>query len=59
MVKLSAAVARQRKNRSIYSMFLPPEPHTIFAAVRAHWSVENPLHWSLDVTFAEDDNRIR
>ena len=29
------------------------------AYVRAHWSIENTLHWSLDVTFREDDSRIR
>ncbi len=23
-------------------------------AVRGHWGVENPLHWTLDVTFGED-----
>lgn len=28
-------------------------------AVRGHWSVENSLHWSLDVCFAEDACRIR
>ena len=28
-------------------------------AVRGHWSVENTLHWSLDVCFAEDACRIR
>ena len=27
--------------------------------VRDHWSIENPLHWTLDVTFREDDCRIR
>jgi len=27
--------------------------------VRAHWSIENSLHWVLDTTFAEDDCRIR
>ena len=27
--------------------------------VRGHWAVENNLHWQLDVTFAEDDRRIR
>lgn len=32
----------------------------IFAdAVRSHWSVENCLHWVLDVAFHEDDCRIR
>ena len=28
-------------------------------AVRGHWAVENNLHWQLDVSFAEDDRRIR
>ncbi len=29
------------------------------AAVRGHWSIENTLHWQLDVTFREDDSRVR
>jgi len=28
-------------------------------AVRAHWGVENSLHWCLDVIFNEDANRTR
>lgn len=28
-------------------------------AIRGHWGVENRLHWVLDVTFREDDCRIR
>src|SRR4051794_40281607 len=28
-------------------------------AIRRHWSVENMLHWVLDVTFCEDDSRVR
>lgn len=28
-------------------------------AVRGHWGVENSLHWVLDVTFSEDDCRVR
>ncbi len=31
----------------------------ILAATRAHWSVENTFHWTLDVTFAEDASRVR
>ena len=27
--------------------------------VRKHWSVENDLHWSLDVAFREDESRVR
>ncbi len=29
------------------------------AAVRGHWGIENRLHWQLDVTFGEDQSRIR
>lgn len=28
-------------------------------AVRSHWTIENRLHWQLDVTFQEDQSRIR
>jgi predicted transposase YbfD/YdcC len=27
-------------------------------ALRGHWGIENTLHWQLDVTFEEDDNRV-
>jgi predicted transposase YbfD/YdcC len=28
-------------------------------AVRSHWGIENSCHWSLDMTFREDESRIR
>jgi predicted transposase YbfD/YdcC len=28
-------------------------------AVRSHWTVENTCHWSLDITYREDESRIR
>ncbi len=37
----------------------PDGPAVLGQAVRAHWAVENALHWVLDVTFREDDSRVR
>ena len=42
-----------------YISSLEASSHRQLAAVRAHWSIENSLHWSLDVTFREDQSRIR
>ena len=34
-----------------------PDPIKLLCATRAHWGIENSLHWVLDVIFGED-NRI-
>ena len=34
-------------------------PRKLLDTVRAHWSIENHLHWTLDVVFDEDDARAR
>lgn len=38
---------------------LPCDAKQIAHAVRTHWSIENSLHWRLDVVFKEDESRIR
>lgn len=32
-------------------------PEEISSAIRQHWSIENNLHWQLDVTFREDHSK--
>jgi predicted transposase YbfD/YdcC len=36
-----------------------PSAQVLLNASRKHWGVENSLHWTLDVTFREDESRIR
>ena len=45
--------------RRYYLSSLPPDIAKFARAVRGHWSVENQLHWSLDVSFDEDRSRAR
>jgi len=42
-----------------YLCSLPVDAKLFARAVRGHWSVENACHWTLDVTFREDDSRVR
>lgn len=38
---------------------LSPKAKLVESYVGKHWTVENRLHWTLDVTFTEDASRIR
>jgi predicted transposase YbfD/YdcC len=42
-----------------YISSLPPQVKRLAAAVRSHWSIENNMHWILDVTFHEDRSRAQ
>ena len=45
--------------RRYYITSRPLSAEAMAEAVRAHWRIENALHWVLDVTFREDLARVR
>jgi predicted transposase YbfD/YdcC len=53
----------ESRERRYYISSLPATQRgsaALFArAVRAHWGIENGMHWLLDVVFREDDCRVR
>jgi predicted transposase YbfD/YdcC len=48
-----------QEETSFYFSSLPPKVKRIARYIRGHWGIENTLHWTLDVIFAEDRSRIR
>jgi predicted transposase YbfD/YdcC len=60
MVRSTRIIAEQRSTTTRYYVSsLEMDAQKLAHAVRSHWSVENNLHWTLDMTFREDDSRMR
>lgn len=49
----------QSVERRYYISSRPADAKAMANAIRSHWGVENKLHYVLDVSFGEDDSRIR
>lgn len=47
------------ETRYFISSLSADNPQKLAHAVRAHWAIENNLHWVLDLAFDEDSNRTR
>jgi predicted transposase YbfD/YdcC len=42
-----------------YISSLPPDARHLLKVIRSHWRIENQLHWVLDMSFREDESRVR
>ena len=61
MVESERSVGGQEpsRQRRYYISSLEADAGQLNRAIRGHWSIENALHWVLDIAFREDDSRIR
>ena len=49
----------EEKSERFYIASLKATPSEFCSIIRSHWSIENKLHWCLDVSFGEDNDRKR
>lgn len=49
---------KETKHTRFYISSLPSNAKRILEIVRKHWSIENQLHWVLDVALNEDHNQV-
>lgn len=59
--RIAAAAAPETGATAVryYVSSLAPDAVRLNQVIRSHWAVENQLHWVLDLTFREDESRVR
>jgi predicted transposase YbfD/YdcC len=58
-IRVSQRGGQETADVRFYINSLPLDVKLFAKSVRGHWAIENTLHWCLDVTFREDDSRVR